>query len=253
MLINKFYKRKMNTTIDDAELIEHLSLIGLYLTRYALLIIIILGLIGNTLNILIFRQVKLRSNPCSFYLISAAYANLIWMFAGSFTRILWTFGLDLSDRIAILCKIRHFIIYSLSSLSVMYVALATIDRFLISSSNAEYRYLSSKQNAYRIVGIITFIYCLIYSNLFYCLNVTGTPPLLACTASTTRVCGLFNEIARLILLAFIPTLLIVTYGVKTNQNLRKYRRNIWCQKNLFHHIRRKDRQLIQVKIQCFFF
>jgi hypothetical protein len=237
----------MNTTISDAEAITRLSAIGLHLTRYSLITIIILGLFGNILNVLVFRQPKLRSNPCSFYLISAAYANLIWIIAGPFTRMISTFGLDLSERIAILCKIRHFIIYSLQSLSIMYVALATIDRFLISSMKVKYRRLSSLQNAHRLTIIISIVYCLIFVNMFYCLNVTGTSPLLACTTTTSSICGLFNEIARLVLLAFIPTLLILIFGIGTIQNIKKSRKNIIPQQNAHHNIRRKDRQLVQVR------
>jgi hypothetical protein len=237
----------MNTTESDAEAITRLSTVGLHLTRYSLIIIVILGLFGNTLNILVFRQSKLRSNPCSFYLMSAAYANLIWIIAGPCIRMISTFGLDLSERIAILCKIRHFIIYSLQSLSIMYVALGTIDRFLISSMKVKYRRLSSLQNAHRLTIIVSIIYCLIFANMFYCLNVTGTSPLLACTATTSRICGLFNEIARLIVLAFIPTLLILIFGFGTIQNIKKSRKNITPQPNTHHNIHQKDRQLVKVR------
>jgi hypothetical protein len=108
----------------------------------------------------------------------------------------------------------------------------------------EYRRLSSLQNARRLTLIITTIYCLIFANMFYCLNVTGTSPSLACTTITSRVCGLFNEIARLVLLAFIPSLLILIFGFGTIQNIKKSRKNITPQQN----IHRKDRQLVKVRI-----
>jgi hypothetical protein len=111
----------------------------------------------------------------------------------------------------------------------------------------KYRRLSSLQNAHRLTIIISIVYCLIFVNMFYCLNVTGTSPLLACTTTTSSICGLFNEIARLVLLAFIPTLLILIFGFGTIQNIKKNRKNITPQQNAHHNIRRKDRQLVQVR------
>ncbi|CAF4280261.1 unnamed protein product, partial [Rotaria sp. Silwood2] len=47
--------------------------------RYVLMVMVILGLVGNIFNILVFHQPKLRSNPCSFYLITSAYVNIVWI------------------------------------------------------------------------------------------------------------------------------------------------------------------------------
>ncbi|CAF2903410.1 unnamed protein product [Rotaria sp. Silwood2] len=152
----------MNATHNDVELITRLSNISLYIMRHGLLIMIILDLVGNVMTVFIFRQPKLRANPCSFYLISTAYANLLWILTSPFVRMLSTFGLDLSERINVLCKMRRSLAYALSSLSMISVALATVDRFLVSSTHVGYRQLSSLRSAYRLVAINTIICCLIF-------------------------------------------------------------------------------------------
>jgi hypothetical protein len=167
----------MNTTIaNDAALIAELTVIGQLLTRYIILVMIILSLVGNSLNILVFSQRKLRSSPCTVYLLAAACFNLVWTIAAVISRFLLTYNLDFSAQLSPLCKVRHFIFFSFASLSVWMMALATFDRFLISSPLVKYRQFSSFRNAYRMIGIIAVILCLNYSNLFYCANIKGKPP-----------------------------------------------------------------------------
>ncbi|CAF4289572.1 unnamed protein product [Rotaria sp. Silwood2] len=238
----------MNATHNDVELITRLSNISLYIIRHGLLIMIILDLVGNVMTVFIFRQPKLRANPCSFYLISTAYANLLWILTSPFVRMLSTFGLDLSERINVLCKMRRSLAYALSSLSMISVALATVDRFLVSSTHVGYRQLSSLRSAYRLVAINTIICCLIFFGMFFCLNVTGTSLLEVCTYTTTRACGLYNDIARLVTLALIPCLLILIFGFGTIRNIKKSRRNINCEKRIHQSIRRTDRHLVQMII-----
>ncbi|CAF3942583.1 unnamed protein product [Rotaria sp. Silwood2] len=213
--------------------------------RYVLIIMIILGLVGNIFNILVFHQPKLRSNPCSFYLITSAYVNIVWIMTSPLSRMLATFQLDLSENISILCKIRRSVAYSFSSLSMISIAFATVDRFLVSSSKIEYRRLSSLRNAHRLIIITAFIYCLIFADMFYCLDIVGVPPSITCTINTTRICGLYNEIARLIVLVFIPSMLILIFGYGTIRNVKKSRRISRPQGNTIHRI---DRHLTQMVI-----
>ncbi|CAF1448269.1 unnamed protein product [Rotaria sordida] len=235
----------MNATLDDDIIIIYLSNIGLYLMRYVLMIIIILGLVGNFFNILVFHQPTFRSNPCSFYLITAAYVNIIWIMTSPLSRILATFQLDLSENISIICKIRRSLSYTFSSLSMISIAFGTVDRFIINSSQIEYRQLSSLHNAHRLMIITAFICWLIFVDMIYCLDVIVTPPSIACTINTRRICDLYNEIARLIVLVFIPSMLILIFGYGTIQHVKTSRRMSRLEGNTIHRI---DRHLTQMVI-----
>ncbi|CAF1454543.1 unnamed protein product [Rotaria sordida] len=61
--------------------------------------------------------------------------------------------------------------------------------------------------------ITAFICWLIFVDMIYCLDVIVTPPSIACTINTRRICDLYNEIARLIVLVFIP---ILTLDIEKN-------------------------------------
>ncbi len=76
------------------------------------------------------------------------------------------------------------------------------------------------------MAISTIIYCLIYVDLLYCLDVTETPPHLVCTSNTIQAYGLYNEIARLLALVFISCMLIFIFDYKTIRNIRKRQANI---------------------------
>jgi hypothetical protein len=214
----------MNASIStDAQFIAELTLLGKLLTRYILLIMFILSLVGNILNVLVFCQSKLRSNPCTIYLLAGSCFNLIWTVAAVLSRFLSTYNLDFSAQISALCKVRHFIFFTFSSVSVWMMTLATFDRFLISSPLVKYRQFSSFSNAYRMMGTITLILSVNYANLFYCANIKGTPPSSSCTSITTQVCGFYNELSRIMTVAIIPGSVIFMFGYGTIRHLKKLR------------------------------
>ncbi|CAF0877683.1 unnamed protein product [Adineta steineri] len=147
----------------------------------------------------------------------------IWTVAAVFSRFLSTYNLDFSAQISGLCKVRHFIFFSFSSVSVWMMALATFDRFLISSPLVKYRQFSSFRNAYRMIGVIMLILCVNYANLFYCANIKGKPPSSSCTSITSQACGFYNELSRIMTVAIIPGLIIFIFGLGTIRHLKKLR------------------------------
>ncbi|CAF1365441.1 unnamed protein product [Adineta ricciae] len=244
----------MNVTISarsDADLIAELTVIGKLFARYMLLVMIILSSVGNVLNVLIFSQSKLRSNPCTVYLLAASYTNLIWTVAAVCSRFLSTYNLDFSAQISGLCKIRHFIFFSFSSISVWMMTLATFDRFLISSTSTKYRQFSSFRNTYRLIGITTIILSLNYANLFYCANIKGTPPSSSCTSITSTACGFYNELSRIMTSAIIPGIVILVFGLGTIRHLKQIRTTVTtttAQTQSQQRMRKTDQELIRMLI-----
>jgi len=97
-----------------------LDVIEFSLICYFCTVLHIFGTFGNLLNILIFTRPKLRSIPCSWYLLAATCANSIALYTGCLTRVLSTFGINPQTKLglAIYCKTRSFFTYSSLSLSV---------------------------------------------------------------------------------------------------------------------------------------
>ncbi|CAF1026726.1 unnamed protein product [Rotaria sp. Silwood1] len=97
--------------------------------------------------------------------------------------------------------------------------LATIDRWLISSTNVRFRRLSSYKNVVRSIFLLTLLSLTIHSQLLYCYesSLNNTP--LKCFNKNT-VCRLINDLSFAILTILLPLILIVIFGWMTILNIR---------------------------------
>jgi len=97
--------------------------------------------------------------------------------------------------------------------------LATIDRWIVSSTNARFRYLSSKKNILRNIFLIILFSIIIHSHILYCFesNLTKTP--LKCF-NKDKKCRLVNDLIFAIVTILIPLISIVIFGWKTILNVR---------------------------------
>jgi hypothetical protein len=86
--------------------------------------------------------------------------------------------------------------------------------------------MSSLQNSRRLFAISTIIYCFIFGDLSYCLDVIERSAQLSCTSVTTKICDLYTEIVRLIVLVFLSCMLIFIFGYKTIQTIKRSRLNV---------------------------
>lgn len=240
----------MASNITDGQLITLFTNITILLSRYGSLVLVILGTVGNTLNIIVFRQQKLCESSCTIYFFISACIDLILTLTIALRRVLNTYNLDYSAIISVLCKMRHFTYFTLSSLSVWMTALATIDRFIISSPVATRRHLSSFRNTYRLIAASTVLLALIFADLFYCADVVFNGVISSCSASTSKQCGYYNQIARLMTILFIPGTVILVFSIGIIRNLRtvKMVTNIVSRTgNNRHQIRKTDRELFKVR------
>lgn len=210
---------KASTSSEDA-LVAQLTNITILVTRYGLLVLVILGSVGNTLNVVVFSQQKLRATSCILYLFTGSCIDLILTMTIAFPLMLSTYNLDYSAAIGVLCKMRHFTYYSFSSLSVWMVVLATFDRFLISSPLATRRQMSLFRNACRLIIGSSVVLFLIFGDLFYCADLVVSMTVGKCTATTTKQCGFYNQIARLLTVLCIPETMILVFGIGIMRNLK---------------------------------
>lgn len=235
----------------DSQLIAQLNYIQISLSRYAVLALVILGTVGNTFNVMIFCQRKLRASPCTLYFRSNACICLFLTLTIELPRMLTTYGLDYSSIIGTLCKMRHFTYYSMASLSVWMVALTTVDRFFISSPLATRRQMSSFRNVYRLIAGSSVLMALIFADLFYCADVVTTGVISSCSSSTSKACGFYNQIARFTTALFIPGTVILVFGIGIIRNLKSIRviaTGMSQDVSQQHRIRKTDRELIKVRI-----
>jgi hypothetical protein len=203
----------------DMSLIASLNNVSDMLNRYFGILIFIFGTIGNILNCFTLSQPTLRSNPCALFFLFSSIAHLSFILSGLTTRILSGWAADLTNTIGWLCKLRGFVLYTSRTVALWFIVLATVDRWLLSHSNAGYRQMSTVKNAYRSMILILSLSALLYAQLFYCYeaNLINSP--LECYARTD-LCRIVTAMVDAFVTVTTPIVFMMIFGMMTISNVR---------------------------------
>jgi len=209
----------------DASLIASLSNVMAMLNRYFSIFIFIFGTIGNVLNFFVLGQPALRSNPCALLFLLSSFAHLSFIYSGLTTRMLSGWAADLTNTIGWLCKLRGFVLYTSRTVALWYIALATVDRWLSSHTNARYRQMSTLKNAYRSMIFILSLSVLLYAQIFYCYeaNLINSP--LACYGRT-ELCRIVTAMCDAFVTETMPLMFMMIFGMMTVSNVRQTQRRL---------------------------
>lgn len=152
-----------------AALSATLNNIQIDLYRYILLPFIGFGTIGNLLNLIVFLQPYLRSNPCSIYLIAYTIASICWIdFIGLTASLGVGFSLNFGTLSTVTCRIRTYILCLIINLLPDFLILAALDRTLICTRNLTIRQFSTRKVAYYSICIVTLFWIIFnIPTLFY--------------------------------------------------------------------------------------
>ncbi|CAF0720448.1 unnamed protein product [Adineta steineri] len=187
--------------------------------------ILILGTIGNLINILIFLRKSLRKNPCSIYFLSASITSLIVLYSGLISRLLGGFNLDLTNWNNILCKMRFYFYYGSVALLSWFIVFASIDRYLSTSHLLYRRSFSRSHVACRLVLSTTVLSILFYGQVFYCFVADPNQFPVQCY-SKGAVCRTFNDMQFLIVYSLLPAVLMTIFGCLMINNVHQMGRQI---------------------------
>jgi len=101
---------------------------SIYLNQSMPISLLILGTIGNRLNIFILTRKSLQTNSYAFYFLSSTIPNSFCLWFRLFTRLLSDYDLDPTVWNTIACKFRFSITYTSLNLSAFFLVYASIDR-----------------------------------------------------------------------------------------------------------------------------
>ena len=190
------------------------------MNRYLPLIIFIFGVIGNILNIFVLSQRNLRSNACGWLFLMASIANLISILFGLITRILLGWTTDPTETISWICKLRTFTVFSSRTIGFWLLAFATIDRWLLSSTEANRRKRSTLKNAYYRRIIIVIMSICLYAQMVVCYeaNLIGTP--LKCY-SKNLACRYSTDLVYALVTILSPLSVMFLFGLLTILNIQQ--------------------------------
>jgi len=203
-----------------------LSDISLQATRVVLISFIILGTIGNVLNLLIFTRPTLLRSSCTLYLIAASIDNILVIFTSLLTRLLANgFYDDITMISNLLCKLRYYAGYVFLAVSPYFYILACFDRYCSSSTSATRRSWCNKKVAIRLIIGAIILACILYLHMAIFFERLVVPTGFYCYARP----GIYNTFYRifyLVIYCMLPSFCMGLFSILTLKNIRQQARRI---------------------------
>ncbi|CAF4801260.1 unnamed protein product [Rotaria sp. Silwood1] len=127
-----------------------------YLYQFVCPMLAIVGTISCIVNLIVFTQKTLRKHPCSIYFVAYNVANFMYIYSALLTVTL-SVGYNINAIVdnLIICRLYLYVIILFNCLSPFYLILASVDRILVTSSNALTRRRSTRRFAYLCIIIGT--------------------------------------------------------------------------------------------------
>ncbi|CAF1411486.1 unnamed protein product [Adineta steineri] len=254
-----------NATVAEINALRYGNMIFFEFWSYLL---ICLGIIGHSLNIYVFTRPILRSNPCTRYFLAVTITGSFVTIFNMPLRLIQLmypaynpFGYSIAS-----CKILSFIVMCARAFPCWFIALASIDRFLCSSTSATIRGWSSRRVATRAILVVTIIVPLFY--LYVPIIFQNIETVTKCPLAQTTF-PLFNGIWNLLIFSLGPSIVMLIFGLLTIQHVRQSRKRIVsqniqvqnqtesitpAQQEQLKRQKTTDRQLLQMMlVQCVYF
>jgi hypothetical protein len=189
------------------------------MSTIAMPILLVFGSGGNILNAMIFLQKPFRSNSCSMYMIAAYLLHtLVLCWAMSTT----LFSLGHRDPLTYsepYCKIRQYIISAIFTMARCCVGMACVDRFAISSPNANIRAFGRPRIARYVILIIIIIWLILPVHLII-FNTIQTGRCLM-----PGLYPYFFAAYVIIVVTIIPPSMMITFSILAVKNIRRMRQH----------------------------
>ena len=190
-----------------------------YLSVYAGYGTVIFGVTGNTINLLLFTQLKLfRRNQSAFYLTIAAIIDSSQLFLTAFVRATSTaFDFDPSRTSLVWCKCRIYLIQMGTVTSVTIVCFTAIDQYLSTSHYGLLRQMSNYKSARRLVfglAIVAAVSC-IPTPIFQ--EIRGS----ICAVYNSSYNYYYSFVYLCIIIGLLPLTIASSFSLLSYQNVRR--------------------------------
>lgn len=200
--------------------------IAVQTTRIVLITFILLGTIGNILNLFIFTRQTLLKSSCTLYLIAQSIDNLFVIYTSLLTRLLADgFSMDITLMSNTLCKLRYYFAYIFLAVSPYFSVLACFDRYWSSSASATRRSLCNKKLAKRLILGAIVLACILYSHIAMFFEIISTDCLPKCYAALGPY-SIFFRIFYLIIYCILPSVCMGVLCLLTVNNVRQQSKRV---------------------------
>jgi hypothetical protein len=201
-------------------MVMSLQYAGQQFTIYVGFFLLIVGTMGNVLNVYIFASVRTyRTTPYTFYFLAGLTHDIGQLLIGFTTRIISAgYGIDPTLTSTVWCKLRLSFVNVFATVSLTCASLAVVDQFLATSRNARIRQWSKIEIAYRVVICVLIIGWLVGIPWIIYLDIS---PYSGLCVFTNANFAIFLPINSLVFFSTIPVLVMVTFGCLAYRNIRQ--------------------------------
>lgn len=212
------------------------------ITQCVLPIISFIGILGNTIDVIVLSRRSLYQYACTRYFFALALNNLLYStFVIPYRLLSDGFEYDLANLSIISCKIMYYFANVCSSLSPQLLVLASIDRYWISSANVNRRQLSNIRMARYLISILIAFFCLYYLSVPILVD-TQSEDKLGCRIRPYTIYHQIHVISQLVLFAVVAPFLMTVFGLLTIYNCQYAR----IRARIINRRRRTETELIRV-------
>jgi hypothetical protein len=200
-------------------------------------ILMLIGIVNCIFNLIIFTKKRLRKNPCSICLIafnSSSFLLLCFSFLPAMLEI--GYNIDPGSYNLVYCRIRYYLGFLFACLPPFYLILASIDRTLVTSSNARIRQWSNRSFIYKCIFGLTLFWILFHIHALFFTNIIQLEPNYFLCYFNPGLYTVLTSYYSLIVNGMIPPVLLAIFGLLTIRNMHHSRSqlavsNITCKRN----------------------
>ncbi|CAF1393093.1 unnamed protein product [Adineta ricciae] len=198
-----------------------------YLSRatvgYGGLILLILGTIGNSINMVIFSYLpQFNKGPSSIFLRFSFFGSQVNLLTILLAQIVAQLsGVDPLVTYLILCKLRWFIGSSSATIGLYCLCLAAINQYLLTSHNfRHHRWINRKRALLMSICAVIFCMGIVVPNLVFYKHITNSLNKTQCGV-TDPFGGKYDTYSGLVAYSIIPIVVLSLFSLLTWRNVRK--------------------------------
>lgn len=200
---------------------DQLGQITIQLSQSIIPLIITLGVIGNSINIIILTRPNLYHHSCSRYFLALSVSALAYSFINLPYRLLIDGYKIEPQRISMLfCKIFVYFTQLCVPLAPYFVVMASFDRFCASSSNARIRMFSNVRVSRWVIAFVVLGFALFYVNTAMVVDLRPEDGL-GCRNRGDSIYKQTFTLIQCIVYAIIAPTLMAVFGLLTIYNAKQ--------------------------------
>ena len=219
---------------------DSLAQLSAQLARIVLPINVLLGILGNALNIVVLTRSSLHKYASTHFFLAMAINNL---FGSAFVSLndLLAFGFKINIYTVSLasCKLARYLSDLSALLSFYFIALASMDRCLASSADVRRRRLSNVKTARWLIAMTCIVFALFYINTLVLIDLDRSDGR-GCLIRPRNIYYQLYPILQVLIYTVLAPCLMIVFGMIAIYNTKKIRVNSI---RMMSRRRRTERQL----------